>query len=123
MLKGLELMVVARRLRPKESDPFKGFRNVGPATRADLAVLGIKSVEQLAESHPDALYARLQIKTGVRHDPCVWDVFAAIIHQAKTGEARNWWAFTPTRKELQARGEFPDAFASSKAPSGRRSKS
>jgi hypothetical protein len=45
---------------------------------------------------------------GLRNiDPCVWDVFAAAIHQARTGESRDWWTFTPERKRRQALGEFP----------------
>lgn len=90
-------------------DPFKGLRNVGPAARADLATLGITSLAQLAASDPDRLYTRLQAKTATRHDPCVWDVFAAAVHQARTGEPRDWWTFTPERKRRQARGEFPDS--------------
>lgn len=65
---------------------------------ADLRALSIESVEQLAAQDPDELYARLQEITGQKHDPCVWDVFAAIIHQAKTGEATPWWEWTPKRK-------------------------
>lgn len=94
------------RLKARTDHPFAGLRNVGPAARKDLAVLKIDSLAALAASDPDDLYHRLQIETGTRHDPCVWDVFAAAIHQARTGEARNWWAFTPIRKERQARGDF-----------------
>lgn len=94
------------RLKAREDHPFTGLRNVGPAARKDLAVLKIDSLETLAASDPDDLYHRLQVETKTRHDPCVWDVFAAAIHQARTGEARNWWAFTPIRKERQARGDF-----------------
>ncbi|MFO1285882.1 MAG: helix-hairpin-helix domain-containing protein [Rubrivivax sp.] len=75
--------------------------------RADLALLGIETLAQLAAEEPDALYAALQAKTGQRQDPCVWDVFAAAIHQARTGEARDWWTFTPQRKARQAAGRFP----------------
>jgi len=60
----------------------------------------------LAACDADDLYRRLQIATGTRHDPCVWDVFAAAIHQARTGEALNWWAFTPVRKARQQKGDF-----------------
>jgi Pathogenicity locus len=49
----------------------------------------------------------LQRLTGKRQDPCVYDVFAAAIHQAQTGEAQNWWAFTSARKELQKKRLFP----------------
>jgi predicted flap endonuclease-1-like 5' DNA nuclease len=80
------------------ADAFAGLRNIGPAARADLGILGITSLEQLAASDPDQLYALLQIKTARKHDPCVRDVFAAAIHQARTGESRDWWAFTRERK-------------------------
>lgn len=98
------------------SDPLTGLRNIGPAMRADLALLGIGTLEQLAASEADQLYAALQARTGQRQDPCVWDTFAAAIHQARTGEARDWWAFTPLRKRRQAAGLFPPAPA---APSPR----
>ena len=89
------------------ADPFKGLRNIGPAARADLAVLGITSVERLTLCDADALYVELQVRTAQHHDPCVWDVFAAAIHQARTGESRVWWTFTPERKRRQELGEFP----------------
>jgi hypothetical protein len=48
----------------------------------------------------------LQRLTGKRQDPCVWDTFAAAIHQARTGEALPWWHFTRERKRRQAEGTF-----------------
>ncbi len=90
----------------RNADDLSRLRNVGPAARQDFEVLKIVSVAQLAACDPDELYLRLQAETGTRHDPCVWDVFAAAIHQARTGEALNWWAFTPQRKARQAKGEF-----------------
>ena len=39
---------------------------------------------------------------GQRQDPCVWDTFAAAIHQARTGEALPWWHFTVERKRRVA---------------------
>ena len=74
------------------------LRNVGPAALADFKLLGVSTVAQLKTCKPDELYHRLQIITNSAHDPCVWDVFAAAIHQAQTGEAKNWWAFTAERK-------------------------
>jgi hypothetical protein len=84
--------------------PLSHLRNVGPAALSDFALLGIETVAQLAECAPDTLYHELQIRTGQRQDPCVWDVFAATIHQARTGEALNWWAFTAARKAHFAEG-------------------
>ena len=80
--------------------------NIGPAMRADFALLGINTVAALARQEPDTLYARLNKLTGHRHDPCVWDTFAAAIHQAKTGEATEWWSWTKERKRRQAAGQF-----------------
>jgi nucleotidyltransferase/DNA polymerase involved in DNA repair len=72
--------------------------NLGKATYKDLELLGISSVAELALADPDELYKRLQQLTGMYHDPCVWDVFAAIIHEAKTGEKTRWWEWTKVRK-------------------------
>lgn len=79
------------------------LRNVGKAALADFKLLGIESVVQLAEQEPTKLYFELSRLTKSRQDPCVWEVFAATIHEARTGEARNWWDFTAERKRLQAR--------------------
>jgi nucleotidyltransferase/DNA polymerase involved in DNA repair len=67
------------------------LKNVGDATFKDLGLLGITSSKQLAQASPDDLYQEIQDITGAKHDPCVWDVFAAIIHEAKTGEKTSWW--------------------------------
>lgn len=83
------------------------LRNIGKAMLADFALLGITSVQQLAKQEADELFMRLGVITGARHDPCVHDTFAAAIHQANTGEALNWWAFTPLRKARQKAGTFP----------------
>jgi Pathogenicity locus len=81
------------------------LRNIGPAALGDFALLGIETVVQLGECEADTLYNELQIRSGQRQDPCVWDVFAATIHQARTGEALNWWAFTAERKAHFAGGQ------------------
>ncbi len=81
--------------------------NVGKAALADFKLLGISTVGELATKDADALYVQLCEITRQRHDPCVHDVFTAAIHQAKTGEAVNWWNYTPARKLRQAAGLFP----------------
>jgi nucleotidyltransferase/DNA polymerase involved in DNA repair len=82
-------------------DELSQLRNIGKAMRKDFELLGIKSVKQLARCNADKLYAQIQTLTGSRHDPCVWDTYAAAIHQAKTGEALPWWDFTTIRKERE----------------------
>ena len=78
------------------------LRNIGKAMRQDFELLGIASVKQLAKCDADTLYARIQELTQTRHDPCVWDTYAAAIHQAKTGAALPWWEFTKIRKLRKA---------------------
>ncbi len=82
------------------------LKNVGKATLSDLELLGISSVEELVTQDPTFLFHELERRTNHRQDPCVWDVFAAIIHEAATGEATNWWAWTSKRKALQKKGEL-----------------
>jgi hypothetical protein len=89
---------------------LSNLRNVGKAALADFRLVGVASVEDLAGREADSLYRDLCQVTGQRHDPCVHDVFAATVHEARTGEAIDWWAFTPTRKARQRDGTFP-AFA------------
>lgn len=101
------------------SDDLLKLRNIGKAMRADFALLGIDTVAQLARCDADELYLRLQKMTRQHHDPCVWDTFAAAIHQAKTGEGLPWWQFTRVRKQRQAEGTFK-AFAVKQAKSRRR---
>jgi len=94
-------------VRPaKKTDELSQLRNIGRAMRADFDLLGIGSVEQLARCDADELYARIQTLTHARHDPCVWDTYAAAIHQARSGEALPWWEFTKQRKQRQAQGTF-----------------
>ncbi|QQR63163.1 TfoX/Sxy family DNA transformation protein [bacterium] len=69
------------------------LKNVGKAVLQDLELLGVHSIEQLKTQDPDDLFEKLQKVTGSKQNPCVWDVFAAIIHQANTGNALPWWYF------------------------------
>ena len=82
------------------------LKNVGKATLKDLSILGINTVEELALKDPTFLFKELERRTQKRQDPCVWDVFAAIIHEAATGESSNWWDWTKQRKALQKNGKL-----------------
>lgn len=72
--------------------------NIGKASAEDLRVLGIRTPEQLVGKCPFELYERLCRKTGVRHDPCVIDVFMSVTSFMDGGPARPWWEFTTQRK-------------------------
>ena len=73
--------------------------NVGPATALDLVRLGITKPGQLARKNPDRMYAALCKLDGVRHDPCVRDVFASLVAFANGAPAHPWWHYTPERKK------------------------
>jgi Pathogenicity locus len=72
--------------------------NIGKASAADLVLLGIDEPSQLIGRCPFALYEALCEKTGVRHDPCVMDVFMSITRFMDGEAAKPWWAFTEERK-------------------------
>ncbi len=90
-----------------EPDSLGRLRNAGKAALADFKLLEISTVGEIATTDADTIYVKLCETTRQRHDPCVHDVFTAAIHQAKTGEAVHWWAYTPARKSRQVAGTFP----------------
>ena len=96
------------------------LRNVGKATLADFALLGVTTIGALARHNADELFTRLCKITEQRHDPCVHDVFSATIHEARSGEALDWWVFSAARKERQRAGAFPVAPTSSKSRTANR---
>jgi hypothetical protein len=80
--------------------------NVGPKMAADLIRLGVSSLEDAAGRDPDEMYHELCAIDARRHDPCVRDVFAAVVSYADGGPARPWWEFTPERKARDAAQEL-----------------
>ncbi|WP_341502443.1 helix-hairpin-helix domain-containing protein [Gallaecimonas sp. GXIMD4217] len=79
--------------------------NVGPATAADLELLGIQEPDQLRGQDPYALYDKLCRLTGARHDPCVIDVFISAVRYMEGAPKRSWWYYTAERKQtLKERG-------------------
>lgn len=72
--------------------------NVGPSIAGDLRLLGIESPVQLVGRDPFELYRTLCVRTGVRHDPCVLDVFMSVTDFLGGGAPRPWWDFTAERK-------------------------
>jgi hypothetical protein len=77
--------------------------SVGPATLRDLERLEIHSVEELAWQQPDQLYRTLCAVTGMCHDACCEDVFAAGIAQARDPdlppEKRRWCFWSSVRRQ------------------------
>ena len=78
--------------------------NVGPATQADLHLLGIRKPADLSGQDAYEMYDRLCSITKTRHDPCVIDVFLSLVRFANGGPAKPWWNFTEERKRTLSRG-------------------
>jgi len=76
--------------------------NVGPKMAADLLKLGVTRLEDAAGRDPDEMYHELCVLDAKRNDPCVGDVFAAVISYAEGHPARPWWEFTHERKAREA---------------------
>lgn len=78
------------------------LRSVGPATRRDLHLLGIDSVELLAQQNPLDLYENLQNIVGLPVDICMLDVFACAVVQARDPhlprEQCEWFWWSKERK-------------------------
>lgn len=91
------------RVRREAVRTLTDLPNVGPAAAADLRLLGIEHPEQLAGRDPKQLYDALCQRTGVRHDPCVIDVFTSITAFLAGDEPKPWWAYTAQRKAAQAK--------------------
>lgn len=76
--------------------------SVGPAMLRDFELLGIHSVDSLAQQEPKRMYQRLCRITGERQDPCVLDVFSAAVAQARDPllppEQCQWWYWSRKRK-------------------------
>lgn len=77
--------------------------NVGPRMAEDLLKLGVSRLEDAAGRDPDEMYHELCALDAKRHDPCVRDVFAAVVSHAEGHPARPWWEFTPERKAREAK--------------------
>ncbi len=89
--------------------------NVGPATAGFLIRLGIRSPGDLIGLDGDDLYDRLCRLDGRRLDPCVRDVFAAVVAFAEGGPPRPWWDFTAARKARDAASAGPGSTAADTA--------
>jgi hypothetical protein len=88
-----------RKVRRELVRKLEDLPNIGPAMARDLRLLGIRAPEQLCQQDAYEMYVSLCETTGRRQDPCVIDVFLSIVHFARGGEARPWWAFTAERKK------------------------
>jgi nucleotidyltransferase/DNA polymerase involved in DNA repair len=81
--------------------------SVGPATLQKFALLGIRTVGQLARQKPESLFAKLCRVTGKSQDICCLDVFSAAVAQARNprlpAKQRSWWDWSRKRNAQDRR--------------------
>ena len=85
-----------------EMTDLQQIPNVGPSIAANLQRIGIRLPQDLPGKDPYEMYERLCRTTGVRHDPCVIDVFIAAVRFMTGESAKPWWNYTAERKRTLA---------------------
>ena len=87
-------------------DELTALPAVGPSIAADLRLLGVRSIRDLARRDPERLYRRLEELTGVHQDPCVLYTFRCAIYAARTSRPRfellKWWNWKERRLESRS---------------------
>jgi len=85
-----------------EQRELRALSGIVKAMLGDFELLGITSVDQLADEDHAELHERLQELTGTAQDICVLDVFECAIAQARDAELPaercNWWWWSRRRK-------------------------
>ena len=82
--------------------------NVGKSLAGDLRLIGIDCPAKLRGRDPYEMYETLCEVTGLRHDPCVIDVFISVTRFINGEPAVAWWQFTDERKKtLMRRRDIP----------------
>lgn len=76
--------------------------NIGPSIAGNLRLIGVHSPKDLAGKDPYTMYDDLCQATGVRHDPCVIDVFIAAVRFMAGEKPTPWWKYTAERKRVMA---------------------
>ena len=84
----------------KRLENLTDLPNVGPSIACDLREIGIHTPKEIIGRDPLEMYNELCLKTGVRHDPCIIDVFMSITRFMSGEEPKPWWDFTEERKVM-----------------------
>lgn len=82
--------------------------NIGPSLAGTLRLVDIQHPSDLVGVDPYALYDRLEVVTGVRHDPCVLDTFISVVRFMNGEDPQSWWAYTAERKRVLASRDFTE---------------
>ena len=82
-------------LKPSVLRELQQIPGVGKKIAEDLWTLGIRSVHDLKDTDPEALYRKLAARKGSRVDRCVLYVLRCAVYYASTRshdpELLKWW--------------------------------
>lgn len=78
---------------------FDQIINIGPAMSRDFEQLGIRKPKNLIGKNPVQLYRKLCQINNRFYDPCVLDVFMATVDYMNGSHPKQWWDYTPQRKQ------------------------
>ena len=87
----------------KTVSQLEALPNIGPAMANDLRLLGIQHPQQLIGKNAYQMHRELCKRTNTKHDPCVIDIFLAVVDFMEGGDPAPWWHFTKERKEYLSR--------------------
>jgi hypothetical protein len=86
----------------EQCEVLEDIPNVGPSIAGDLRGIGVSHPSDLPGRDPYALFDALCATTGIRHDPCVLDVFLSAVRFMEGAPASPWWHYTAERKRALA---------------------
>ena len=94
---------VQRKSAGREERKLGDLISIGPAMLRDFELLGIRSIEQLANQDPQRMYEKLGRVAKQHQDICVLDTFCAAVAQARNprlpAEQCEWWYWSKKRKQ------------------------
>ena len=84
----------------KTVSKLEDLPNLGKAISSDLRLIGIFKPQDLIGQNSFDLHNKLCIKKEKEVDPCVIDVFMAVIDFMEGSQPLPWWKFTEKRKQI-----------------------
>lgn len=93
-------------MSPKEKalQELMEIPGVGIRVAHDLYALGIRNIADLKKEHPETLYNRLCVESGVQVDRCMLYVMRCAVYYAKTPTHKRkeplllWWNWKDVKK-------------------------
>ena len=79
---------------------LEALPNLGKAISSDLRLIGINKPQDLIGQNPFNLHDKLCIEKEIDIDPCVIDVFMAVIDFMEGSDPLPWWEYTDERKQI-----------------------